>query len=55
MLKNSAEPMKLVDVAAKVKANGYPTKSKNFGVILGLRLSEMKDVNRVERGVYTMR
>ena len=55
VLKSSAEPMKLVDVAAKVKANGYATKSKNFGVILGLRLSEMADVKRVERGVYTMR
>jgi hypothetical protein len=55
VLKNSAEPMKLVDVAAKVKANGYETKSKNFPVILGLRLSEMKDVKRVDRGVYTMR
>jgi hypothetical protein len=55
VLKSSAEPMKLVDVAAKVKANGYKTTSKNFPVILGLRLSEMKDVKRVERGVYTMR
>jgi hypothetical protein len=55
VLESSAEPMKLVDVAAKVKANGYETKSKNFPVILGLRLSEMKDVKRVERGVYTMR
>lgn len=55
VLKGSASPMKLVDVAAKVRANGYPTKSKNFGVILGLRLSEMADVKRVDRGVYTMR
>jgi DNA-binding transcriptional MerR regulator len=55
VLKGSAEPMKLVDVAAKVKSNGYKTKSKNFGVILGLRLSEMADVKRVERGVYSMR
>jgi hypothetical protein len=47
--------MKLVDVAAKVKANGYQTKSKNFPVILGLRRSEVKDVKRVERGVYTMK
>jgi hypothetical protein len=33
---------------------GYQTVAKNFAVILGLRLSEMKDVRRVERGVYTM-
>jgi hypothetical protein len=55
VLKGSAEPMKLVDIAQKVKANGYKTKSKNFGVILGLRLSEMADVKRVERGVYSMK
>jgi DNA-binding transcriptional MerR regulator len=55
VLKGSAEPMKIGDIAGKVKANGYKTKSKNFGVILGLRLSEMADVKRVERGVYSMR
>ena len=55
VLKGSAEPMKLVDIAGKVRSNGYKTKSKNFGVILGLRLSEMADVKRVERGVYSMR
>lgn len=55
VLKASAEPMKLADVASKVKANGYSTKSKNFAVILGLRLSEMGDVKRVVRGVYTMK
>jgi DNA-binding transcriptional MerR regulator len=55
VLKASAEPMKLVDVAEKVKKNGYKTKSANFGVILGLRLSEMADVKRVARGVYSMR
>ena len=54
VLKSSAEPLKLPDLAAKVKANGYKTASKHFPVILGLRLSEMKDVKRVERGVYTM-
>jgi hypothetical protein len=53
VLKSSAEPMKLVDVVEKVKANGYKTKSKNFGVILGLRLSEVGDVKRVERDVYS--
>jgi hypothetical protein len=55
VLKGSSGPMKLVDVAEAVKKNGYKTKSKNFGVILGLRLSEMTDVKRVERGIYSMR
>jgi hypothetical protein len=55
VLKSSSEPMKLGDIADKVKSNGYKTASKNFGVILGLRLSEMADVKRVGRGVYTMK
>jgi len=55
VLKGSSEPMKLADIAEKVKANGYKTKAKNFGVILGLRLSEMGDVKRVDRGVYVMK
>jgi len=55
VLKGSAEPMRIGDLAEKVKKNGYQTKSKNFGVILGLRLSEMADVKRVERGVYAMK
>ena len=53
-LNGTGEPMKLADLAAKVKAGGYATKSAHFPVILGLRLSEMPDVKRVERGVYAM-
>jgi hypothetical protein len=55
VLKASSEPMKLAEIAEKVKAAGYETKSPNFAMILGLRLSEMKDVRRVERGVYAMK
>ena len=55
VLKTSSEPVKLVDLAEKVKSNGYKTKSKNFGVILRLCFSEMADVKRVERGVYSMK
>ncbi len=55
VLSGSAGPMKLADIAAKVKAAGYKSKSKHFPVILGLRLSEMADVTRVERGVYAMK
>jgi hypothetical protein len=55
VLKAASEPIKLADIAEKVKAAGYKTKSPNFAMILGLRLSEMKDVKRVERGVYAMK
>ena len=55
VLKASSEPMKLAAIADGVKSAGYKTKSPNFSAILGLRLSEMSDVERVERGVYAIR
>lgn len=51
---DATEPMKIAAIAEKVKAGGYETKSKNFGVILGLRLTEMADIKRVERGLYAL-
>jgi len=54
-LKSSKEPVKLSEIAVAVRKGGYRTKSANFGVILGQRIPEMKDVRRVERGVYAMR
>jgi len=54
-LRTAGKPLQLAEIAAKVKASGYKTKSKNFSVILGLRVSEMKDVKRVERGVYALK
>ena len=47
--------MKIADIAAAVKKGGYKTNSSNFSTILGQRIPEMKDVKRVERGVYAMR
>ena len=54
-LDGAAEPMKLADVAAKVLELGYQTSSTRFAVIVGQRLSEMKDVKRVGRGLYQLR
>ena len=53
-LNGSSEPMKIPDISAKVKAGGYKTKSKDFGVIIGNRLAEMRDVKKAGRGVYAM-
>jgi len=54
-LNGSGEPVKLADIAAKVKAGGYKTTSKHFPMIVGFRLKEMKDVKKAGRGLYAMK
>ncbi len=54
-LKSGGEPMKLADLAKKVVSGGYKTKSKHFPMIVGMRLTEMKDVKKAGRGLYAMR
>jgi hypothetical protein len=54
-LASSSEPMKLADLAQAVLDAGYQTSSSRFGVIVGQRLSEMKDVKKAGRGLYTVR
>jgi hypothetical protein len=55
VLKGASEPMKLADVAAAVKKNGYATKSKHFPMIVGMRLTEMADAKKAGRGLYTLK
>jgi len=55
VLKGSSEPMKLADIAAAVKKNGYSTKSKHFPMIVGIRLTEMANAKKAGRGLYTMK
>jgi hypothetical protein len=52
-LSASSEPLKVADIAKKVLASGYKTKSKVFHLIVGQRLAEMKDVKKAARGLYT--
>jgi len=52
---NRSGPMKAADIAKKVVAGGYKTKSKVFHLIVGQRLSEMRDVKKAGRGMYAMR
>ncbi len=54
-LKGASEPMKLADLAKKVVSDGYKTKSSHFPMIVGMRLSEMKDVKKAGRGLYAMK
>jgi hypothetical protein len=51
----SSEPLRVADIAKKVLAAGYKTKSKVFHLIIGQRLAEMKDVKKAGRGLYTMK
>ncbi len=55
VLGGASEPMKLADLAQALLDGGYKTSSPRFGVIVGQRLSEMKDVKRAGRGLYTVR
>jgi hypothetical protein len=48
-------PMKLAEIAKKVLAAGYRTTSSRFAVIVGQRLSEMKEVKKAGRGMYSLR
>jgi hypothetical protein len=54
-LSSSSEPLKVADIAKKVLASGYKTKSKVFHLIVGQRLAEMKDVKKAARGLYTVK
>lgn len=51
----SSEPMKLAAIADKVLEAGYQTASTRFAVIVGQRLSEMDDVKKAGRGLYTLK
>ena len=53
-MKGASAPMKATDIAKKVLAGGYETKSKVFHLIVGQRLAEMRDVRKPERGVYEL-
>ena len=54
-LGSSSEPMKLADLSKAILSSGYKTGSSRFAVIVGQRLSEMKDVKKAGRGLYTMK
>jgi hypothetical protein len=54
-MKGTSEPLKAADIAKKVLAGGYETKSKVFHLIVGQRLAEMKDVKKPGRGVYELK
>ena len=55
VLAEAKEPVKLAAIADRVLAAGYQTGSTRFGVIVGQRLSEMKDVKKAGRGLYAMK
>lgn len=48
-------PMKLAEIAKRVLSAGYKTTSSRFAVIVGQRLSEMKEVKKAGRGMYALR
>ncbi len=48
-------PMRVGEIADAVVKSGYVSKSRNLGIIVANRLSQMKDVEKIERGLYQLR
>jgi hypothetical protein len=48
-------PMRVAEIAEAVVKAGYATTSKNLNIIVANRLSQMKDIEKVERGLYQLK
>lgn len=48
-------PLKVSEIVAAVRASGYASKSANLNVIVGNRLAQMDDVEKVDRGLYQLK
>jgi hypothetical protein len=48
-------PLKVSEIVAAVLQSGYASKSANLNVIVGNRLAQMEDVEKVDRGLYQLK
>jgi hypothetical protein len=48
-------PLKVSEIVAAVLQSGYASKSANLNVIVGNRLVQMEDVEKVDRGLYQLK
>jgi hypothetical protein len=48
-------PLKVSEIVAAVRDSGYASKSANLNVIVGNRLAQMDDVEKVDRGLYQLK
>jgi hypothetical protein len=48
-------PLKVSEIVAAVRQSGYASKSANLNVIIGNRLAQMEDVEKVDRGLYQLK
>lgn len=55
ILGKSATPLSLKDIGAKVAATGHKSSSANFAKVLSVALSNLKEVKRVDKGVYALK
>ena len=51
----AGKEMTIPEITEAVLKTGYRSKSKDLGAVIGQRLSELKEVTRVRRGVYRLR
>ena len=48
-------PLKVSEIVAAARQSGYASKSANLNVIVGNRLAQMEDVEKVDRGLYQLK
>jgi hypothetical protein len=48
-------PLKVSELVEAVRQSGYSSKSANLNVIVGNRLAQMEDVEKVDRGLYQLK
>ena len=54
MLRGLARGKSVGDIATAMKKAGYKSRDKRLNHSVGKALADMKNVNRVERGVYRL-
>ena len=54
VLERVVGPMRVAEIALAAVKAGYASKSKNLNIIVANRLSQMPDVEKVERGLYQL-
>lgn len=55
VLERVVGPMRVSEIGDAVIAAGYESSSKNLKIIVANRLSQMEDVEKVERGLYQLK
>ncbi len=55
VLERVVGPLRVSEIVEAVRQAGYASKSENLNIIVSNRLSQMDDIEKVERGLYQLR